>query len=528
LRAAFSWSRENSDVELALQLASSLHPLWRARGRVREGLAWFDTALADDNAQHPEVASAVRARALADQALLGSVVVGADSLDQGQQALAIAREVDDPALLARALSACCLIAVFTTPEVARPYLPEAIGLVRALDDRWRLSELLSWQALGTVVVAGEPIAGRAAAEEGRDLADAIGDRWHSRQCRFSLATAQMWKGDLAGAVTQFSGVAAEAEAAHDEVRRIHTLAYQGIALAWQGDTDAARAAVDAAVESAAQLGALSAGVAYPAFVTAALAAGNAATAQEADEVARQHVSAFPAAAALGRPCSAQAALAGGDLATARRWADDAVSTTTGWWLMQALTTRARVAIAQGEPDWAERDAHDALACAAEFESYLGVSDTLECVAALAGDAGSHREAARLFGAADAIRQRMGAVRFKVWDASHEASVAVVRDAMGENDFDSAAAEGTALSIGEAIAYAQRGRGQRKRPTSGWASLTPTERDVVRLVSEGLANNDIATRLFVSPRTVQTHLTHVYTKLGLTSRVQLAQEAARHG
>jgi DNA-binding CsgD family transcriptional regulator len=58
-------------------------------------------------------------------------------------------------------------------------------------------------------------------------------------------------------------------------------------------------------------------------------------------------------------------------------------------------------------------------------------------------------------------------------------------------------------------------------------LTSTERDVVRLVTEGLANKDIAARLFVSPRTVQTHLTHVYAKLRLTSRVQLVQEAARH-
>jgi DNA-binding NarL/FixJ family response regulator len=122
---------------------------------------------------------------------------------------------------------------------------------------------------------------------------------------------------------------------------------------------------------------------------------------------------------------------------------------------------------------------------------------------------------------------MGAVRLKVFDAGYDALVTAIRTALGDRDFDAAWAEGAALSTEEAIAYAQRGRGERKRPSSGWGSLTPTEVDVVRLVHDGLPNKDIATRLFISPRTVQSHLRHVYNKLGLTSRVQLAQEAARH-
>jgi DNA-binding CsgD family transcriptional regulator len=182
-----------------------------------------------------------------------------------------------------------------------------------------------------------------------------------------------------------------------------------------------------------------------------------------------------------------------------------------------------VAIAQGDAEQAERDAHDALVCSAEVRAYLGVSDTLECLAALSGDT---EQAARLFGAADAIRQRTGVARFKIYDDGYRSSIDSLRNGMGEKDFDAAWAEGAALCTEEAIAYARRGRGERKRPNSGWESLTPAERDVVRLVCDGLPNKDIATRLFVSPRTVQAHLTHVYTKLGLSSRVQLVQEAGR--
>ena len=59
----------------------------------------------------------------------------------------------------------------------------------------------------------------------------------------------------------------------------------------------------------------------------------------------------------------------GDLSEARRWADEAVSSMMGWHLARALTTRAHVAIAQGDLEQGERDVHDALALAVDIEVY---------------------------------------------------------------------------------------------------------------------------------------------------------------
>jgi DNA-binding CsgD family transcriptional regulator len=70
------------------------------------------------------------------------------------------------------------------------------------------------------------------------------------------------------------------------------------------------------------------------------------------------------------------------------------------------------------------------------------------------------------------------------------------------------------------------RGPRQRPKMGWKSLTPTENEVVRLVNEGLTNANVAKRMYISSRTVETHLSHIFDKLGISSRRDLAELASK--
>jgi predicted ATPase/class 3 adenylate cyclase/DNA-binding CsgD family transcriptional regulator len=523
LRAAFAWSRETCDIELALQLASSLQPLWLTRGRLREGMSWIDEALADLDTVDREVAPAVLARALADAALFDGWVGVPARREQATEALAIARQLDDPALLVRALTGCIATAAFN-PEQAATYFAEAIELARALGDKWRLSQLLGFRAYAAVM-AGGSIPERAAAE-GRDLADAIGDRVASGQCRlWGIAGGRAMRGELQGAEYELADLLADADAAGDLLTRFNTLMAQSYVLGWQGKWTAALAAAETAIESTAELGAAIEGLGYLALGSARLAAGDVAAARDALAKAYGRIpdAGFSSTNLMWR---AETELAAGDVVAARLWADQGVSATAGYFRMLALNARVRVALAEGDPEAAERDAYEALACAADTGARLGVPDVFDGLAGLAAQGASYPEAARLFGAAAAIRQRTGEVRYKIHQADYEASVTSLRDVMGQEGFDVAWAEGTGLSTEEAIAYARRGRGERKRPPTGWASLTPAELDVVRLVSEGLSNKDIAMRLFVSPRTIETHLTHVYTKLDLSSRVQLAQEVTR--
>jgi predicted ATPase/class 3 adenylate cyclase/DNA-binding CsgD family transcriptional regulator len=525
LRAAFGWSLENSQVDLALTLTSSLQPMWFTRGHVREGAGWFDAALAAD--PDLEIPPAIRARALADNALLEMMSDAGASFDQAQSALTIAREADDPALLLRALWVCSFILGYGYDSAAAaPYFTEAIELARALDDRWRLSQILTRLA-GAAVITGDTTTAEAAAAEGRELADEIGDASVSRECRYYLGYVRLAQGDTADAVARFSEAAADAEANHDAFVKPAALAGLGTALAYRGETNAARAVAFKVQDAAIDVSDYLAGLAHIVLSLAALADGDVSAAHEASEATWQALAVQPHMAVVQRAFNGGVvALAEGDLATARRWTDESIALATGWHLALALSVRARVAIANHEPDAAERDLHQAISLMAELGAFAHLPDALECLADLAATGAKYDDAARLFGAAESARLATGMVRYKVYDAWYESSVAGLRAASGQQGFDAAWAEGAALSTEEAIAYAQRGRGERKRPASGWAALTPAELDVVSLVAEGLTNKDVAARLFVSPRTVQAHLAHVFTKLGVGTRTQLAQEASR--
>jgi predicted ATPase/DNA-binding CsgD family transcriptional regulator len=524
LRAAFAWSMEAGDTEAALRLASSLFPIWQDGGRNGEGMAWLKAALTQADTAAASVDPAIQARALTDKVMLAAWTLRVASLDEADRALALARDTSDSALAIRALIARG-ICTYYDEELAGPCFTEAAELAQGLNDPWIWSQLYMEQARSSIG-AGYPAVVEVAATNALKVSAAIGNHATTRFCQFAQGWAQAWRGDFHGALIKADEAIGEAAEAHDTMLQLYALLVQGFVRAQLGDVEGARMSAEYALEVATDLKAFYVAPGQASIAVVHQAAGDAEAAQRAYAVAREDAGLNRMAA--GAFCfSALAPLACGDRHTAREWAEVDVEVSYGCYQSAALMTRAQVKLVDGEPEGAQDDADAALSIATEVGIAHRMTMAFEVLATLATRAESHREAARLFGAAEAMRQRTGEVRFPNFNADYDASVDNLRAAMGADDFEAAWAEGAALSADEAIAYAQRGRGERKRPSTGWGSLTPTEQDVVRLVSEGLPNKDVASRLFISPRTVETHLTHVYAKLALSSRVQLAQEASRH-
>jgi non-specific serine/threonine protein kinase len=155
-----------------------------------------------------------------------------------------------------------------------------------------------------------------------------------------------------------------------------------------------------------------------------------------------------------------------------------------------------------------------IACCFEILAWASVSG---------GDA---RHAARLLGAAEAIWERTGKPFFGFHDLAnyHETSVATLRERLGEQNLKLATAQGASMALDESVRYARLGtatsHSDSEQPQT-LPSLTKRETEVAGLVAQGLTNKEIAARLVISQRTAEAHIERILSKLGFTSRSQVA-------
>jgi predicted ATPase/DNA-binding CsgD family transcriptional regulator len=176
------------------------------------------------------------------------------------------------------------------------------------------------------------------------------------------------------------------------------------------------------------------------------------------------------------------------------------------------------------------DAEDRLHRALDIQARLGyrqyVADVLEELAGIELDHDRPTPAAVLFGAASAIRDRAGVMRRIGRQHAYEADLDRLHDLLDETELGETWVRGRALSMADAVELARRGRGERRRPATGWESLTATEAKVAALVAEGRTNPEIADTLIMGRATVKTHVSNILRKLGLANRTQVAAAAAR--
>jgi DNA-binding CsgD family transcriptional regulator len=223
--------------------------------------------------------------------------------------------------------------------------------------------------------------------------------------------------------------------------------------------------------------------------------------------------------------------AAGDQPTAAAAAGEARAALAG--RRQAITT-ATLRYAEGATAWHRGELADAEHLVREATvrwhrcgELMDACDGIELLGVLAAARERFPDATRLLAAADAARPRLQylAAGFTANRAAAARTASQARHILGDDRFTEAWEQGHGLNLDDAVAYAARKGGGRKRPAAGWASLTPAEREVVRLVSEGLRNEAIARRLFIAPGTVKVHLSHIFAKLGVSTRAELAAQAA---
>ena len=196
----------------------------------------------------------------------------------------------------------------------------------------------------------------------------------------------------------------------------------------------------------------------------------------------------------------------------------------------ALSTLAGVAQAERDYERARDLFEEGLTVSAELGNQADVVHCLAGLASIAAAEGTIVRAACLWGAAEALFEKIEAVYAYVPDRSLHRSQVTARSLIEEAAWEAAWAEGRTMSPEQAIAYAldHSATPETASPETYPAGLSAREADVLRLIATGLTNAEVAEKLFLSSRTVEWHLSSIYRKLGLHSRSEATRFAAEQG
>ncbi|MBC3190660.1 LuxR family transcriptional regulator [Pseudonocardia sp. C8] len=197
-----------------------------------------------------------------------------------------------------------------------------------------------------------------------------------------------------------------------------------------------------------------------------------------------------------------------------------------WLKSYLLWDMGLVAWEHGDGASAAVSARDALQQARVFNEQMVIAFCIETLAWTAHADLKHRRAARLLGCADEIWRHVGAPLFGIRDLirHHERCLDGVRRTLREESFEAEFRSGARLRLDQAVAFAlEEGTGGAVSPAADTppGGLTPRELEIAGLIADGLSNKAIAAKLVISHRTVEVHVDHIRSKLGFSSRAQVA-------
>ena len=203
-----------------------------------------------------------------------------------------------------------------------------------------------------------------------------------------------------------------------------------------------------------------------------------------------------------------------------------------WGIDIALLNLGNVALRVGDLARAGELFGEGLVISTEVGDQARIADYLDAVGRLAAAAGQWQSAARLLSAAIALFKRVAIDQFPGHRGAHERAMAAAKTRLGDEAFAAAQNVGQTLlpeqAVAEAVAVTTSVNDLRPNAPVAIAGMTPRELDVLRLVATGLTDQQIADILFVSRRTVTTHVTNVLSKLGVANRTEAAAAAVRLG